>query len=124
MPECRQFLWLAFGATISWRQVATWHDSVTVFQQAIAVTPENALAHHDLAVALEARGERDAALAHYAEAVRIEPNYFIAQYNYGSALLVRGERAEAAVHFREALRYRPDYEDARRKLSLISGSGL
>jgi hypothetical protein len=101
---------------LSWSQTRTWRDSVTVFEQALKVTPENAFANHDLAVALEARGETDAAIAHYAEAVRIEPEYFIARYNYGSALLARGLKAEAAVQLREAIRYRPDYEDARRKL--------
>jgi len=104
---------------LSWYQARTWRDSVTVFQQAIAVTPENAFANHDLAVALESRGNIDAAIAHYAEAVRIEPGYFIARYNYGSALAARGQRAEAAAQLREAIRYRPDYEDARRKLRAI-----
>jgi len=87
-----------------------------VFEHALAVTRDNSLAHHDLAVALEARGQRDAAIGHYAEAVRIEPGYFIAHYNYGSALLARGQTAEAAAQFRAAVYYRPDYQDARRRL--------
>jgi tetratricopeptide (TPR) repeat protein len=110
---------LVLFAVASWKQARTWRNSITVFQQAIAVTHENAFANHDLAVALESRGEIDAALAHYAEAVRIEPNYFIARYNYGAALLARGQKAKAAVQLREAVRYRPDYEDARRKLREI-----
>ncbi|HYW47709.1 MAG TPA: tetratricopeptide repeat protein [Bryobacteraceae bacterium] len=107
---------LAACGMVSWNQARTWRDSVTVFEHALAVTRDNSLAHHDLAVALEARGQRDAAIGHYAEAVRIEPGYFIAHYNYGSALLARGQTAEAAAQFRAAVYYRPDYQDARRRL--------
>ena len=105
--------------TLSWRQAHTWRDSIAVFSHAIAVTPPNSLAEHDLAVALEDAGRRGEALAHYAAAVRIEPGYFIAQANYATALWVEGDREGAERHFREAIGGRPDYADACYRLGRV-----
>src|SRR5262249_35575044 len=55
---------LAACALATRAQLAHWRSSVTLFTRALAVTRDNALAHMNLAVALEADGRRDEALAH------------------------------------------------------------
>jgi protein O-mannosyl-transferase len=118
-------------AVASLRQLPVWHDSVTAFTQAVAVTGDNPAAHHFLATALDDRGRYDEALPHHAEAVRLEPSYFIAQCAYGAALERRGELEPAIEHFQAALRYLPGYPDAqqhleaaRKSLDLSKASGL
>ncbi|MBS1859261.1 MAG: tetratricopeptide repeat protein [Acidobacteria bacterium] len=93
-----------------------WRDSVTLFSRTVAVTGDNPVAQHFLAIALESRGRYLEALPHHAEAVRLEPSYFIAQYAYGVALERQGRLSEAVDHFRAALRWFPDYPDARAHL--------
>jgi protein O-mannosyl-transferase len=93
------------------RQAATWTDSVTLFEHALAVTTDNAVAHNGLATALFARGRIDRAVAECAEAVRIAPGMGDAQSNLVRGLLAQGKLDEAETRVRELLRTRPD--DAR-----------
>jgi hypothetical protein len=102
----------------SWLQVATWRDSLVVFEHALAVE-ESSVAHRHLGAELAARGMTDAAIPHFAAAVRIEPRYFIAHYDYGEALLKTGDREGAAREFSEVIRWRPNYGDAYVRLGQI-----
>jgi protein O-mannosyl-transferase len=90
------------------RQAATWHDSVTLFEHALAVTKDNAVAHNGLATALFARGQIDRAVAECAEAVRIAPGMGDAQSNLVRGLLAQGKLDEADARVRELLTTRPD----------------
>jgi hypothetical protein len=49
-------------ALCSWRQVAVWRDSITLFQHAVSVTRDNYLAHYNLAAALGQAGQIDEAV--------------------------------------------------------------
>ena len=46
---------------------------VTLFEHAVAVTPDNFVAHDNLGVELDRRGRADEALAHYRETLRLRP---------------------------------------------------
>lgn len=100
-------------AVVSWRQVALWQDSVTLFSHTVRVTRHNALGQRQLGLALLVEGRFAEALPHYAAAVRIEPAYFLAQTEYGIVLEHQGNPEAAAEHFRAALKYWPQYEVAR-----------
>ena len=106
-------------AAASWRQVAVWQNSVTLFSHTIQVTRDNAVAEHHLAVAFEEEGSLEDALPHYAAAVRILPEYFIAQNGYALALERRGDTDGAIEHFRAALRFWPSYVEARDHLDRL-----
>jgi tetratricopeptide (TPR) repeat protein len=93
---------------LSRQQLRHWRDSITVFEQALAVTEDNFLAHNNLGEALARAGRRDEAMEHYAEAVRIHPGYTPARNNLGVALAERGRYEEADVQFEAALAVRPD----------------
>jgi tetratricopeptide (TPR) repeat protein len=98
-------------------QRAYWRDSVALFERAIAVAPGNYMAHNNLGVVLEARGQRDEAAAHYAAAVRFNPTWPEAQNNLGITYAWRGDYAGARRHFGEALRIRPGFARAQNNMA-------
>jgi protein O-mannosyl-transferase len=109
---------IAACGVASWAYTGVWRNSVTVFENAVAVTGDNSAAEHYLAAALDDRGRFAEALPHHAAAVRIEPTYFIGQCSYGMALERQGDFTTAVDHFNLALRYFPNYPQARFHLGL------
>jgi tetratricopeptide (TPR) repeat protein len=93
-------------------QIRYWQDSITLFQHALCVAPDNPLAHTNLGVAFAGQGEIEKAIWHYGEALRIEPNYLEARINLGGALAGQGDFDEAIGHYLEALRIKPNFADA------------
>jgi tetratricopeptide (TPR) repeat protein len=77
-------------------EVALWTDTV-------AKMPANPRAHNNLAEALLAAGQPDAAAAEFAAAVQVDPGYSAAHYNLGVTLLDSGHPQEAIPHLEEAL---------------------
>src|SRR5207253_4649336 len=53
-------------------QLAYWHDSIALFSQAINVTRNNAIAEHNLGVALANAGRSAEAIEHYRKALRVK----------------------------------------------------
>jgi Flp pilus assembly protein TadD len=101
-------------AILTWRQVHVWQDGVTLFTHAIEVTQDNFVAHDNLGVELDRRGEYEAALAEYRETLRIKPGDIHGETNYAQANFAKGERLfnggkpdEALAAFHEGLQYRP-----------------
>lgn len=109
---------LAALAITTARQVTHWKDSVSLFERALAVTSGNFLAHHNLGVALEKRGDLRRALAHYRKAVAIKPDYAEAHNNVGHLLDRAGRRRQAMAHYKQALRVRPDFPQAHNNLAV------
>jgi tetratricopeptide (TPR) repeat protein len=89
------------------RQVATWRDTETLSEHALAVTEENNVAHNLLGMALVDQNRLDDACAHFREALRIAPNDVDAIDNYGAALLRMNRTDEAEAQFRRALSLAP-----------------
>jgi len=71
---------IAFGANVA-RQ-GLWREAAFRFEQAIAREPNNARAHNNLAVALEATGEYARALAEYKKALDLDPKDTHIRRNY------------------------------------------
>jgi tetratricopeptide (TPR) repeat protein len=101
-------------AVLSWRQTHVWKDGLTLFTHALQVTENNFVAHDNVGVELDRRGQFDEALAHYRETLRIKPGDRHGEENYAQASFAKGERLftqgrpdEALETFREGLRYRP-----------------
>jgi protein O-mannosyl-transferase len=104
-------------AAVSVAQTRYWKDSVTLFEHALRVTPDNVVAHYNLANALAAQGRTAEALAHYARAKGVRPAP--AQNTIGSLLAAQGRVDEAIGHYREALRLDPTYADAYNNLGVL-----
>lgn len=71
---------IAFGTAVA--KKGLWREAAFRYEQAVQRAPENARAHNNLAVALEAGGEFARALAEYKKALEIEPNNSYIRRNY------------------------------------------
>ena len=93
-------------------QLATWRDSASVFERALALNDENFVAHTNLGETLQGRGELEAALGHYRRALEIRPNLYPVRTNLAQLHLARGEVREALSELETALRYDAGYTPA------------
>ena len=99
---------LAAGAARTWNQEGVWHDSLTLFEHAVAVTKDNYLAENNIGTHLVGLGRTAEAIEHYRRSLAIKPDYPEARNNLGHALAKLGRAREAADCFRAALRLKPD----------------
>ena len=106
-------------------QSRTYADAPTLYRATLAENPESWLAHNNLGVWEEGRGELGNAASEFAEAIRLRGDYEEAQANLGGVLMKLGRLDEATPHLREALRLRPDvvgaHEDLANALSRTPG---
>lgn len=94
-------------------QVQYWKDGVSLFERAVAVSPENnALAYHNLGNALSLQGNQREAIRRFRQALQIHPAYPEAYYNIGNALGVESKLDEAIANYGEAIRIKPNYAEA------------
>jgi tetratricopeptide (TPR) repeat protein len=106
-------------AALTWVQVGTWHDTVTLWEHALAVTQNNYRAHLALGNYYEEQRQLDRAVAHFAECVRIHPNSAPYRFALGSALHQLDREDEAAVQLQEAVRREPDFPQAWHNLGFV-----
>ena len=105
---------LAAGcALVTFFQTLYWNNSITLFERALSVSPENnGLAHHNLGQALSLSGNQREAIFHFRESLRWWPDFAMAHLNWGNSVGIQGNLEEAMMHYREAIRSRPDCEEA------------
>jgi tetratricopeptide (TPR) repeat protein len=115
---------IAIIAALAWRtfiQTSNWRNSETLWTHALAVSPDNDVAHNNLGYLCAGRGELDKAISHFESAARIRSGKRDAHYDLGSAfvqmnladdLARKGRSDEAMVHYEEAIRLQPDYAEA------------
>ena len=99
---------IAACALLTWNQTGHWRSTASLFEHALAVTQDNAVAHNNLGVNLLDAGKLTAAEGHFAEAVRIKANYPDGLGNLGLCWAKQGRLEEAAELFRLSLRARPN----------------
>jgi tetratricopeptide (TPR) repeat protein len=88
-------------------QAAVWHDSVTLFESALASTPPNATALINLGAGLEAQGKASEAMSRYEQALHLDPDNRVAHDRIAGLLAGQGRLDEAAGHYLEVLRRNP-----------------
>jgi hypothetical protein len=88
-------------------QASQWESSETLFQHALAVDPDNWLAHANLGRSRMHAGDLPYASAHFAEAIRLRPRFVEAWFNFGMAHYKMGDLAGALRAFREGLSIAP-----------------
>jgi tetratricopeptide (TPR) repeat protein len=98
---------IAFSA-VTWGQLGYWHDSISLFTHALAVTKENPVAENNLGTALDTAGQHEEALKHFVEAIRIKPRNPQAYNNLGNVLDDLGRSDEALAAYEQALKLRPN----------------
>ena len=100
---------LAACAAATAHQLTFWKDSESLFNRMIEATPNNYMAHYNLAN-LRARENRiDDAISNYSAALEEEPNYADAHNNLGGLFLDQKRYDDAIAHYRAALRINPGF---------------
>ena len=109
---------LATCLILAENQLRYWHDSETLFAQALAVTKNNHVAHVNLGVALEQKGKLNEALAEYRAAEQLAPELYHIHNNLGNLLDNLGHPNKALTEYREAVLLNPKLP------SLHNGAGI
>ena len=78
-------------------------EAVAVFETAIKIAPDFAIAHYNLGRTHRARGYLEPAIAAYQEAIRLQPDYAEAHQNLGAALFKLGKLPESRTAFERAI---------------------
>jgi len=99
-------------SSITWKQCGYWKNSIELFNHALQVTKNNALAHNSIAPSLAEGGQINLAFYHFNEAIRINPDYADAYNNRGNAYSRLGKYQQAIEDYNKAIRLKPDYADA------------
>ena len=94
-------------AVLAHAQVRYWHDDLTLWNRAIAVTGPNSRAHNNLGNAFSDRRRVADAIAQYREAIKIKPDFGEAHSNLANSLVGQGAIDEAEREYLAALRARP-----------------
>jgi len=93
---------LSILTIMSYRQTATWRNSVTLFERAIKVVPNNWYAHKLLAFTLQNQKQYDRAIQHYQEVLKTMPSLDI-QHNIGDILLLQGKYDDVIALYQQIL---------------------
>jgi protein O-mannosyl-transferase len=111
---------VAFG-WIARSQLPYWRNSEVFWNHMLAVTSNNYVAHNNLGVMLERRGQVDDAMSHYRQTLKLQSVTGEARHNLGlarahtnlaSALLRKGDVDQAIAHCNTALKLRPNFAEA------------
>lgn len=101
-------LLLALGLGYRSRQQATFYaDPEQLYRHTLALNPDSAMVHANLAVLLMDRGADDDALVHLEQAYRLDPRDPVIAMDLGMALDLAGRDAEAAAHYTRMLAAEP-----------------
>jgi tetratricopeptide (TPR) repeat protein len=105
-------------AAATLRQVAVWHDTVSLFEHTIRAEPRAWVAHYNLGNAYEAQGRHEDAITHFRETVKLRPEFARAYNNLGNSLDALGRHAEAVPTYERAVQLKPDLVEAYNNLGI------
>ncbi|MDQ6799603.1 MAG: tetratricopeptide repeat protein [Acidobacteriota bacterium] len=108
-------------AVCSFIQVKYWTNSFTLFQHAVAVTPDNDVAHEMLGLTLVERGERAGGERELQKAIDLNATNYRALLALGRLRFSAGRREEAIPLFERALRIK-DLPETRAALAAARGN--
>lgn len=92
----------------SWKQVSYWRNSGTLWDRALDIYPDNALAHSNFAATLMRAGRVEDAIVHYRKTLALRPDSIDTRFLLARALLQNGNLDEAIQYFNETLKQAPN----------------
>ena len=108
---------LVLLGTVSFRYVARWRDSITLFEHTTRVTRDNYIILNNLGTALLRAERYERAAAVLQEALRINADYCNVPYNLGTAYYQLGRYPEALARYQDSLLC---YERGKESLGFIA----
>jgi protein O-mannosyl-transferase len=111
-------LLLAVLAGLSFRQVAIWRDTETLFARALEINPKSWVAHTNRGMVLLGHGDRNGASSEFQHALELRPDRPKSHNNVGITLLQAGRAREALPYFERALELKPTYANAHANLAV------
>jgi tetratricopeptide (TPR) repeat protein len=93
-------------------QLVHWQNSETLFRHTITVSPNNWVAHYNLANYLDDAGHFDEAIKNYLMALEIDPGNRDPLNNIGWDLAAKGDYYGAITYFQKALQAQPNFFQA------------
>ena len=93
------------GATLA--ALGQFDEALAAHRQALALTPQDAVAHYDYGNTLLRVGDQAGARAAFERAIELNPNLFQAHGNLGLLLMQEGDLAGAESHLQTLLRLMP-----------------
>ena len=115
-------LTLAAFALVARGQLAHWHDSLSLFERAAAVTENNGFAREVIAREYANQDRNEEAVRHFAEAVRVNPGRVRSHFGLAVTLTRLGREDEAIEAWRAGLRIQPNKIRAHEALGLSLAS--
>jgi protein O-mannosyl-transferase len=117
VPISAAALVIAASTALAYKQTTYWHDSISIWQHALAVTSDNQTAHKNLAAALYVQGRivesrkesRASAIAHAKTVLQDFPDDIPTRDELGVLLLQSGEPRNAIAQWQTSLQL--DSED-------------
>ena len=100
-------------------QLRYWRNSGTLFQHALAIDPDNYIAHSCYGCYLRDIGQLEQARIECQRAVEISPIYVVGYTFLSSVLEMEGRKEDAMAALREGLKVRPDFSGARCDLARL-----
>jgi tetratricopeptide (TPR) repeat protein len=94
----------AICAGLANHQARYWKDNLTLFERALAVTADNAMAEYYVGRGLQEQGKFGPAMEHYQAAVRADPGFLYGYLGQGNILEQSGKTEEALKMYQSALR--------------------
>jgi len=105
-------------------QVSYWQNSMTLFNEALRIDPNDARAHANLGEAFLTQGRYAEAISHLNAALRLNPNLAEVHNNLGVILSRQGKGDEAVYQYTEAVRLKPNFAGAHGNLGdALMGQG-
>jgi protein O-mannosyl-transferase len=118
---------IAASTILAFKQTTYWRDSISLWQHAVAVTPDNQIAHQNLGAALwtAGRGEeahkesRAAAIAHARTTLKDYPLDVAVQNDLGVLLLQNGNVRDGIEQWEKSLEINPNDGNALNNLAWV-----
>lgn len=102
----RRAIWIAVGAVLlcfgvrAFLQTFTWHDSLSLYRNAVAVSPSSCVCYNNLGETYRLAGEMDQALSTFETGLTYNPDCLDVRVTYANALMSdrRFDQAERQYH--------------------------
>ena len=94
-------------------------EAIDDYQGALAIAPEAAFLHNNLAIALGRQGRLDQAVESYQAALDLAPDFADAHSNLANIFARRGQFDEAIRHYQQALAITPNLAAAHNNLAYV-----